>query len=69
MFVKTHSKNAPLLYKRFSDKACSVEKYQSLVNLNEDILQYCVTQFTSLERLTAIIAYICYIKGMVARLA
>ena len=24
MFVKTQSKNAPLLYKRFNDKACEV---------------------------------------------
>ena len=24
MFVKTHSKNVPLLYKRFNDKACAV---------------------------------------------
>ena len=35
MFVKTHSKNAPLLYKRFNDKACAVSVVRSLVNLND----------------------------------
>ena len=35
MFVKTHSKNAPLLYKRFNDKAYEVSVVRSLVNLND----------------------------------
>ena len=35
MFVKTHSKNAPLLYKRFNDKACEIVVVGSLVTLND----------------------------------
>jgi hypothetical protein len=34
MFVKTHSKNVPLLYKRFNGKACVIVVVGSLVTLN-----------------------------------